>query len=67
MPFFALLVSRALYRSRPTGIVVSIDELEPVREFMINAWRLFTSFAKAGGYLDTKEQLIDHLRAMRLS
>jgi hypothetical protein len=34
---------------------------------MINVWTLFTSLAKASGKFDTKEQLIDHLEAMRLS
>ncbi len=34
---------------------------------MINAWTLFTSLAKASGKFDTKEQLIHHLEAMRLS
>ncbi len=34
---------------------------------MIKAWTLFTSITKASGKSDTKEQLIDHLEAMRLS
>lgn len=34
---------------------------------MINAWTLFTSLAKASGKFDPKEQLIDHLEAVRLS
>lgn len=45
----------------------SIDELETVRAFMLDAWVFFLELAKASRRFDTKEQLIDHLEAMKLS
>lgn len=44
-----------------------IDELETVRTFLINVWDLFTKLAKAASQFETKEHLIDHLEAMKLS
>lgn len=45
----------------------TIDELETVKSFMIDAWVLFLELAKASRKYGTKEQLIDHLEAMKLS
>lgn len=45
----------------------TIDELETVRSFVLDAWVLFLELAKASRKYDTKEQLIDHLEAMKLS
>lgn len=45
----------------------TIEERETVWRFMIAAWALFTSLAKANHRFETKEELIDHLEAMKLS
>jgi hypothetical protein len=45
----------------------TIDQLETIRAFMLDAWVLFLELAKASRKFDTKEQLTDHLEAMRLS
>ncbi len=45
----------------------TIDELETVRAFMLDAWVLFLELAKTSRGFDTKEQLIDHLEAMKLT
>ena len=45
----------------------TIDQLETIRAFMLDAWVLFLELAKASRKFDTKEQLIDHLEAMKLS
>lgn len=45
----------------------TISERETVCQFMVSAWALFTSLAKASQRFETKEQLIDHLEAMKLS
>jgi hypothetical protein len=45
----------------------SVEDRETVRQFMINAWALFTTLAKASQRFETKEELIDHLEAMKLS
>jgi hypothetical protein len=45
----------------------TIEDREIVRQFMINAWALFTTLATASQRFETKEELIDHLEAMKLS
>jgi hypothetical protein len=45
----------------------TIEERETVWRFMISAWALFTSLAKVSQRFETKEELIDHLEAMKLS
>jgi hypothetical protein len=45
----------------------TIDELEIVRRFMLETWVLFTKLASFSRRFGTKEQLIDHLDAMKLS
>jgi hypothetical protein len=45
----------------------TIDELEMVRTVMLDAWVLFLKLAKTSRRFDTKEQLIDHLEAMKLT
>lgn len=45
----------------------TIDELETVRTFMLNAWVLFTELAKASRRFETKERFIDNLEEMKLS
>ena len=45
----------------------TIDELETVRSFMLDVWVFFTSLAKNSDRYDTREQLIDHLEAMKLA
>lgn len=45
----------------------TIEERETVWQFMIDAWALFTSLAKTSHRFETKEELIDHLEAMKLS
>jgi len=39
----------------------TIDEIETVRTFMLDAWKLFIALVKASHEFDTKEQLIDNL------
>jgi hypothetical protein len=46
-------------RSRFVHHGSTIEERETVWRFMINAWALFTTLAKARRSFDTKEQLID--------
>jgi hypothetical protein len=45
----------------------TIEERDTVWRFMIEAWALFTNLAKASPRFETKEALIDHLEAMKLS
>ena len=45
----------------------TIDELETVRNLMLDTWLLFLELAKASRRFDTKEQFIDHLEAMKLA
>jgi hypothetical protein len=45
----------------------TIEERETVWQFMISAWALFTTLAKFSQRFETKEELIDHLEAMKLS
>lgn len=45
----------------------TIEERETVWRFMVNAWALFTTLAKVSQRFETKEELIDHLEAMKLS
>jgi hypothetical protein len=45
----------------------TIEERETVWRFMINAWALFTTLPKASQRFETKEELIDHLEAIKLS
>lgn len=45
----------------------TIEERETVWRFMIEAWAFFTNLAKASQRFETKEELIDHLEAMKLS
>ena len=45
----------------------TIDQLETVRRFLLDAWVLFLELAKSSRKYDTKEQLIDDLEAMKLS
>jgi hypothetical protein len=44
----------------------TIEERETIWRFMINAWALFTTLAKTSQRFETKEELIDHLDAMKL-
>ena len=45
----------------------TIDQRETVWQFMISAWSLFTTLAKFSQRFETKDELIDHLEAMKLS
>lgn len=45
----------------------TLDQLETIRTFMLNAWMLFTRLAKHSGSFDTKEQLIEQLEARKLA
>jgi len=45
----------------------TISQLETLREFMTNAWELFTHLAKDSDRFSTKEQLMDHLEDMKFS
>ena len=45
----------------------TIAEIETVRTFMLDAWRLFIALVKASHRFDTKADFINHLDAMRLS
>lgn len=45
----------------------TIAEVETVRIFMLDAWRLFIALVKASDKFDTKAQLFDYLDARRLS
>jgi hypothetical protein len=45
----------------------TIDDIETVRTFMLDAWRLFIALVKASHAFDTKAQLIDNLDARKLS
>jgi hypothetical protein len=56
-----------LYGARFVHHGHTIDELEIVRRFMLETWVLFTKLASFSRRFGTKEQLIDHLDAMKLS
>jgi len=45
----------------------TIDDVETVRVFMLDAWSLFLELAKASYQYETMEQLFDHLDVMKLS
>ena len=45
----------------------TIAEVETVRAFMLDAWRLFIALVKTSHRFKTKAQLIDYLEAMKLS
>jgi hypothetical protein len=45
----------------------TIEERETIWRFMINAWALFTTLAKASQRFKTKEELIDQLEELKLS
>jgi hypothetical protein len=45
----------------------TIDQLEVVRKFMLKAWVFFLELAKTSRRFETKDELIDHLEAMKLS
>jgi hypothetical protein len=45
----------------------TIDELDAVRSFMLDAWIFFLELAKSSRRFDTKEQFIDHLEALKLA
>lgn len=45
----------------------TIDQRETVWQFMISAWALFTPLAKFSQRFETKDELIDHLEAMKSS
>jgi hypothetical protein len=45
----------------------TIDQLETVRRFLLDAWVLFLELAKSSRKYETREQLIDSLEAMKLS
>jgi hypothetical protein len=45
----------------------TIDQRETVWQLMISAWSLFTTLAKFSQRFETKDELIDHLEAMKLS
>jgi len=56
------LRSKFVYHGHST-----ISQLETLREFMTNAWELFTHLAKDSDRFSTKEQLMDHLEDMKFS
>jgi hypothetical protein len=45
----------------------TIEEVETIRQFMLNAWRLFTQLAKISKRFTTKEELIEALEARKWS
>jgi hypothetical protein len=45
----------------------TIDDIETVRTFMLDAWRLFIALVKTSHKFDTKAQLIDNLDARKLA
>ena len=45
----------------------TIDQLETVRRFLLDAWVLFLELAKSSRKYETREQLINDLEAMKLS
>ncbi|MDP9314192.1 MAG: HEPN domain-containing protein [Chloroflexota bacterium] len=45
----------------------TIEEVETIRQFMLNTWRLFTQLAKISKRFTTKEELIEALEARKWS
>ena len=60
---------KAVYglRSRFVHHGHTIDELDTLRTFMLDAWVLFLELAKSSHRFETKDQFIDHLEAMKLA